>query len=403
MKVAIVHDWLTGMRGGEKVLEVFCELYPRADLYCLFHIPGRVSETIERMKIRTSFIQRLPFLQTRYRWYLPLFPAAVERFNLSRYDLVISSSHCVAKGAVTAPDACHISYVYTPMRYMWDLYEDYFGKGRAGFLTRRLVPLFAARLRAWDVSSSARVDSFVAISEHIAARIGKYYRRKAAVIYPPVDTERFRPSGRAPEGFYLVVSALVPYKRVDLAVEAFNSLGAQLRVIGTGPEEKKLRKLANSNVKFLGYQSDEIVAQHYADCRALIFPGKEDFGIVPVEAMASGRPVIAYGRGGARETVVLLAAGAPGRTPTSPTGILFEEQSAGALCEAVMLFERNSHKFDPAAMRQHSLKFDRGIFKKNIAQYIEKEYQRLKGSDRSDLNLPQRHRGHREHRKEEKE
>lgn len=375
MRVAIVHDWLTGMRGGEKVLEVLCELFPEADLYTLLHIRGTASETIERMKIYTSFIQRLPFAKTRYRFYLPLMPTAIEKFNLNCYDLIISSSHCVAKGLIPAPESCHISYVLTPMRYVWDLYDDYFA--RAGFFSRRLIPFFANYLRTWDVVSSARVDAFVAISTYVAMRIRKYYRREAQVIHPPVDTEKFRPSGRPPENFYLIVSALVPYKRVDLAVAAFNKLNLPLRIIGTGPEEKRLRKLAKKNVEFLGWQPDEFISEQYANCKALIFPGKEDFGIVPVEAMASGRPVIAYGRGGVTDTVIPLR---DGTACQPPTGVLFESQSVECLCEAVRFFGNNSDKFEPGALRNHAMKFDRKIFKRKIAEYIETELQRLRGS-----------------------
>jgi glycosyltransferase involved in cell wall biosynthesis len=373
LKVAIVHDWLYVMRGAEKVLEVFCELYPRADLFCLFHVPGQTSETIERMNICTSFIDRLPFVRRNHRWYLPLFPSAVEKFNLREYDLVLSSSHCVAKGVIPPPKALHISYIYTPMRYVWDLYDDYFGKGRAGFFTRLLVPFFAKRLRKWDVATSARVDSFVAISDCVAQRVKEYYNRDAEVIYPPVDTEKFYPSGKHAQDYYLVVSGLVPYKRIDLAVEAFNRLGFELRIIGTGPEEKKLRKLARSNVKFLGWQTDKIVARHYAGCRALVFPGREDFGIVPVEAMASGRPVIAYGRGGVTESVVPLAEKrGPGQSGP-PTGIFFNKQSAESFCDAVRLFENNLSRFDPVELRKRALGFDRKVFKQNIAGYIESQ------------------------------
>lgn len=371
MKVAIVHGWLTWHRGGEKVLEVFCELYPQADLFTLLHIPGSVSDTIENMNIHTSFIQRLPFARKRHRWYLPLFPTAIEKFNLTGYDLVLSISHCVAKGVIPLPEACHISYILTPMRYVWDLYDDYFGREKTGLFSRRLIPFFANYLRMWDVTSSARVDAFVAISSYVAQRVRKFYRRDAEIIHPPVDTEKFRISSKPPDDYYLVVSALVPYKRVDLAVEAFNSLGLELRIIGTGPERKRLRKMARKNVKFLGWQKDEIVAQHYQNCKALIFPGKEDFGIVPVEAMASGRPVIAYGRGGILDTVVPLRESGRKVSSPSPTGLFFDKQSVEAICEAVRLLEKNVERFDAAAIRKHALRFDRKVFKKKIAEHIQ--------------------------------
>ncbi len=372
MRVAIVHDWLTGMRGGEKVLEVFCELYPQADIFTLLHVPGSVSQTIESHKIFTSFVQRLPFARKHYRSFLPLFPVAIEKFDLNAYELVLSISHCVAKGVITPPETCHISCVLSPMRYVWDLYHDYFGKDRAGVLSRKITPFFATYLRAWDVTSSARVDQFVAISSYVAKRIRKYYRRDAAVIHPPVETDRFRIAGKPRGNFHLVVSALVPYKRIDLAVKAANRLGFRLLVIGKGPQEKYLRKMAGRNVEFLGYQPDEVVARCYSDCKALIFPGKEDFGIVSLEAMASGRPVIAYGRGGALDTVVPLNAHSSAGSSPAPTGIMFYEQTVDALCEALKTFEENSDRFDPAAMRRHALKFDRSVFKKKIDRYLKK-------------------------------
>ncbi|MEX2088527.1 MAG: glycosyltransferase, partial [Bacteroidota bacterium] len=301
--IAIVHDWLTGMRGGEKVLEVLCELHPGADLFTLLHNPGTVSPAIERMSIRTSFVNSLPFKENGYRRYLPLFPRAIESFDFSPYDLILSTSHCVAKGAVPRAGALHICYCHTPMRYVWEMYDDYFGKGRAGVLTRAAMKFFAPRLRQWDVRSSDRVHFYVANSQNVARRIHRHYGRAADVIHPPVDTSLFRSSERD-EGYYLIVSALVPYKRVDLAVRVFNILGERLLVVGKGPELETLKAMASKRIEFLGWQPDSELAGLYAGCRALVFPGVEDFGIVPLEAMASGKPVIAFGRGGALETVV---------------------------------------------------------------------------------------------------
>src|SRR5262245_46445055 len=343
MRVALVQDWLTGMRGGERCLEVFCELYPQADLYTLLHVPGTVSPVIERRRIVTSFVQRLPYAARQYRSYLPLFPAAVERFDLRGYDLVLSSSHCVAKG-VLAPGGPHVCYCFTPMRYVWDMYGEYFGPG-AGVLTRSLMPPIAAALRRWDRKSSRRVDHFVAISRFVADRIRRFYRRSAEVIYPPVDIQRFRLADEPAEDFYLVVSALAPYKRVDLAVAAATRLGQRLLVVGTGPEEAKLRALAGRTVEFLGWRSDDEVAELYRCCRALLFPGLEDFGIVPLEAMAAGRPVIAYAGGGALETVVPLE----GEEPA--TGLLFSEQTIEALVQAIRRFEREAHRFSSKSLR----------------------------------------------------
>lgn len=253
---------------------------------------GSVSPTIEKHPIRTSFIQRLPFSATNYRYYLPIFPLAIESFDLKGYDLVISSSHCVAKGVRIPKGTCHLAYIYTPMRYIWDQYEAYFGKGQAGWLTRSAMALVRRPLQRWDVSSSDRVHFFVTISQHVARRIETYYGKKATVVYPPVNWRFFEASGKD-EGFYLMVTALAPYKRVDLAIEASNRLGFPLKIIGSGQDENKLKRMAKRSVEFLGWQSDEVVRDFYTPCRALLFPGEEDFGIVPLEAMACGKPVIA--------------------------------------------------------------------------------------------------------------
>jgi glycosyltransferase involved in cell wall biosynthesis len=363
MKVALVHDWLTGMRGGERCLEVFCELFPEADLYTLLHLRGSVSQTIERMSIRTSFVQRLPFAKTAYRKYLPLFPVAVESFNLKGYDLILSCSHCAAKGIIPPPGSRHIAYLLTPMRYAWDMFPEYFGE-RKGVL----IPLFMHYLRMWDVTSSQRVDRFLCISKHVQNRIRQYYRREAEILPPPVDTHRFS-LGPEKEDFFLVVSSLVPYKRIDLAVQVFNKLGSRLKVIGTGPEERRLRSLARPNVEFLGWQPDAVVADHYSRCRALIFPGEEDFGIVPLEAMACGRPVIAYGRGGALETIVSLDE----QGASCPTGLFFKDQTVSSLIEAVERFRGIESAFDPVGIRNHVLQWDRESFKERIRSALQQE------------------------------
>lgn len=366
MKVAIIHDWLTSMRGGEKCLEVFCELFPQAHIYTLIHIPGSVSPLIERMPIHTTFIQRLSRAIRQYRYLLPLFPTAVEQINMRGYDLILSSSHCVAKGVIPPPDALHICYCHTPMRYVWDQYAVYFPTERMRWPMRWIVPLVANYLRTWDVASSHRVDHFVANSSHVAARILKYYGRSADVIYPPVECDRFY-IRKDPEPFYLMVTALVPYKRVDLAVEAFNRLGSPLVIIGSGREEGIIHRRAAANIRFLGWQPDNVVAEHYARCRAFIFPGEEDFGITPVEAQAAGRPVVAFGRGGVLETVIPLHDA--GNKP--PTGVFFREPTAEALAEAVRTFENQESAFDPQAIRQNALRFDRSRFKQRISQTIQ--------------------------------
>jgi glycosyltransferase involved in cell wall biosynthesis len=363
MKVAIIHDWLTGMRGGERCLEVFCELFPQAHLYTLVYIPGSVSSLIEQMPIKTSFIQDLPFSRRGYRRYLPLFPMAMERFRLKGYELVLSCSHCVAKGIIPPPDGLHISYVLTPMRYAWDMYGEYFRENR-----NRMIPFFMHYLRMWDVTSSQRVDHFICVSKHVENRIKKFYRRNAEVIHPPVDTKRFRLQAEK-EDYFLIVSSFAPYKRVDLAIEAFNQLGYPLKIIGSGPEEKRLRSNARPNVKFLGWLPDEAVADRYARCRALIFPGEEDFGIVPLEAMASGKPVIAYGRGGALETIIPYGQDVKAKRKT-PTGLFFQEQNVGSLIDAVVRFGQVEKDLDPRAIRDHALHWDREIFKEKIRKSV---------------------------------
>jgi glycosyltransferase involved in cell wall biosynthesis len=367
MRVALVHDWLTGMRGGEKVLEVFCELYPDADLYTLLHVKGACSPAIERMKIRTSFIQRIPFAGQRYRYLLPLFPQAIESLTLRGYDLVLSSSHCVAKGVVPPAEAVHVSYLHTPMRYVWDQFDDYFGPGRASAPVRLAARAVAPWLRAWDVSSAGRVDFFIANSFNVASRIDKRYRRSAMVIHPPVNCAAFAGSGKTdPADYYLMVTAFAPYKRVDLAIDAFRECGLPLKIVGGGQDESRLRIDLPRNVQLLGPRTGPELVDLYSSCRALIFPGEEDFGIVPLEAQASGRPVIAFGKGGVTETVHPL-----GKTQ-APTGVFFDEQSVAALAGAVRRFEEHANAFDPAAARANAARFDRPIFKEKIRAFLAK-------------------------------
>jgi len=367
VRVALVHDWLTGMRGGERCLEVFAELFPAADLFTLLHVPGSVAPVIERRRITTSFIQRLPKAATGYRQYLPLFPAAIGRFDLRGYDLVLSSSHCVAKGVRVDSGALHVCYCYTPMRYVWDLYDDYFGpRSGSGALVRAVMPSVAAALRTWDRRTSAGVHHFVAISEYVARRIRRCYDRDADVIHPPVDVARFDVADESPGEFYLVVSALAPYKRIDLAIAAAGRLGRRLLVVGTGPEERRLRALAGAGVEFLGWRSDAEVASLYRRCRAVLFPGVEDFGIVPLEALAAGRPVIAFAAGGALETIVDLS-----RDDEAPTGVLFEAQTAEALAEAMLNLEAAAGRLSPKALRARAETFDRPRFKEQVAAYLD--------------------------------
>ena len=360
-RVALVHDWLTGMRGGEKILEVFCELFPQATLFSILHNDGTMSPTIERMKIKTSFIQHLPMKAKRYRHYLPFMPHAIESFDFSSYDIILSTSSAVAKGAIPPKNAIHICCCLSPMRYLWDQYDDYFGRGRAGWVTRTAMAAVAPYLRRWDVRTCNRVNHFIAISANVAERISRIYHRTSDIIYPPVSTDLFTVSEKD-DGYYLIVSALVPYKRVDLAIEAFNKFGEKLLIVGTGPEMEKLKSLAKKNIEFLGWQSDVSLAKLYAGCRALIFPGVEDFGIVPLEAMASGKPVVAFGAGGALETVVAEG--------DSPTGVFFYEKNPDALVTAIKAL--STIKFDSHAIRRQAEKFDRKVFKQKIVEYITK-------------------------------
>jgi len=350
VRVALVHDWLTGMRGGEKCLEAFCTLFPGAPIHTLVHRPGSVSPTIESHPIRTSFIQRAPGGRTRYQRYLPIYPLAIERFDLRGYDLVLSSSHAVAKGVVVHPGTVHVCYCHTPMRYVWLAYEDYFGGGRYRFPVSWALTAAATWLRTWDVVSAQRVDRFVANSHNVARRIRRYYGREAAVVHPPLETDLFIPDpGVAREDFYLVVSALVPYKRVDLAIEAARILGRRLVVIGSGVERRRLARSAGPGVEFRGWVTQEELLAALRRARGLIFPGEEDFGIVPLEALACGTPVIAYGAGGALETI------ADGRT-----GVFFGEPTVESLTAALRRFE--SLRFAAHEGRDRALEFSREHF-----------------------------------------
>ncbi|MEW6536127.1 MAG: glycosyltransferase [Candidatus Auribacterota bacterium] len=353
-KVALIHDWLTGMRGGEKCLELLCGIFPQAEIFTLLHLPGKVSPEIEAHKIHTSYIQKLPGVARKYRYYLPLFPAAIENFDLSDFDLVVSSSHCVAKGVLPGVHARHICYCYTPMRYAWDMRHEYFPLKTMPFFKKITIPLMLSKLRTWDISANSRVDEFIAISEHVAKRIKRNYGRDASVIYPPVDSSFYTLSEQQ-EDFYLMVSALAPYKKVDLAIEAFNKLGFPLHIIGSGQDEKRLRKMAGDSIVFHGWLPDEQVLQYYQRCRAFIFPGEEDFGITPLEAMCCGKPVVAYKKGGATETVIGYRPGAQ-----EFTGVFFEEQTVDALCQAVLYARKLD--FSHVKIREHAVKFDNTQF-----------------------------------------
>ncbi len=301
LRVALVHDWLTGMRGGEKVLEVIASLFPHAPIYTLFHFPGSVSQALESHPIRTSFLQRVPGLRGRYRSYLPLFPVAIEELDLTGYDLVISSSHCVAKGVIPSPDALHLCYCHTPMRYAWDQEHAYFPQRKGAVARLRSLALTA--LRSWDVASAARVNQFVANSSFVARRIRSYYGRDAEVLHPPVDVEYFTPGQARDEGYCLMVSALAPYKRVDLAIAACDRAGVELRIVGEGPERERLEELAGPRTRFLGNVEPRRLRDLYRGARLFLQPGVEDFGIACVEALACGTPVVAVAKGGVLDIV----------------------------------------------------------------------------------------------------
>ncbi len=359
MKIALVHDWLTGMRGGEYVLEAIAELTPGADVYTLISIPGKISPALARLPIKTSWLARVPGAEEKYRTLLPLMPAAISSFDMTGYDLVISSSHCVAKGIRKAPGAVHVSYVHAPMRYMWARFDEYFGPGQAAPHVRFAATLFRPFLRRWDrsVSGPSRVNALIANSHYIADQIKAAYGRASVVIHPFADLSRFT-APRRPGADYLIVGAFAPYKRVDLAIEAFNRLKLPLTIVGSGQDERKLRRLAGPTVKFLGALSNDEIAALYSTCRAFIFPGAEDFGITPVEAMAAGAPVIAFAEGGALETV----------TPT--TGYLFQPQTVDAIMAAVLKIETGEVFIQEADSRARAAEFSKAAFQKSFAAAV---------------------------------
>jgi glycosyltransferase involved in cell wall biosynthesis len=358
MKVAIIHYWLVGMRGGEKVVEALCEMYPQADIFTHVYVPEMVSDRIRQHRIVPTFINSLPRAARMYKTYLPLMPLALEQLDLRGYDLVISSESGPSKGIIPPPEALHVCYCHTPMRYIWNMYHDY--RDGAGRITRLLMPPLSHYLRLWDVSSAARVDSFVANSATVARRIQRYYAAESVVIHPPVDTNGFSIAAPAELGdYYLMAGELVSYKRPDLAVRAFNEMKLKLVVIGGGEMLEEIRRLAGPTVTVMGSQPFEVLKQHYARCRALIFPGEEDFGMVPVEAMASGRPVVAFGRGGATETVA-----------DGVTGVFFAEQTVEAIVSSVKRL--TALDLDPAKIAAHASQFGRDPFFAKMRAHIDR-------------------------------
>lgn len=367
MKIAIAYDYMTQMGGGERVILALKKIFPDAPIYTVLYDPRTMSDAFADADIRTSFVDRLPFSHRNFELYVPLYAFGMEQFDFREYDVVLSVSTMVAKGVITGPRTCHISICFTPMRWAWDLYHDYLEELRNARFTRWMFRFWTHYYRIWDVASAQRVNYFVAGSEVAASRIRKHYGRGAHVIHPPIDTERFQPTGEAGEDFYLVVSRLVYAKRIDLAVRAFANSDRRLVVIGQGERLPSLEKIAGPNVEFLGYQPDEVVRSYYSRCRALIFPGEEDFGLTPVEAQACGRPVIAYAAGGSLETVV-----------DEVTGVFFHEQNAGALTEALEKFEQLD--FDPEVIRESALRFGTQDFARRIQDFVEASRKEYMGS-----------------------
>lgn len=357
MKIALVHDYLVQYGGAERVLEAFAELFPYAPIYTLLHDKDAMHGQFADKRIYTSFLQRLPFSRKRHRFYPPLMPLAIEEFDFSKYDIVLSDSSSYAKGILTRPETLHICYMHTPMRYAWDDCQKYTQDFGFPKMIKKLVPFFMSPIRLWDKASAERVDLFLANSQFVAKRIKKYYHKEARVIHPPVNVNRFSIAPKQGD-YFLMVGRLIAYKRHDIAIEAFNRLGLPLKIIGRGPEGERLKKLAGPNIEFLGRVSEEELPKYYAECRGFIFPQEEDFGIVAIEAMASGRPLIAF-RGG--DIVEHLEEGKMGE--------FFDEQTPEAIVQAVKRFDEK--KYQPEYIRNKSLSFDKERFKATIKDYVE--------------------------------
>ncbi len=364
MKVALVHDWLNQVGGAEDVLDTIVEMFPDSPLYTSLYWREGMPAHMQAWDIRTSFINRLPFAQRKQQLYFPLYPTAFEQFDFRGYDVVLSNKSGFCHGIITDPETVHICYCLTPTRYVWR-YHQYAEQESLGRLVRMGLVPFLGYLRLWDRLAADRVDHFIAISQVVRQRINKVYRREATIIYPPVDTGRFEPiDPQQVEDYYFFVGRLVPYRRLDLLIEAFNKLGRPLVIAGSGRDRERLEALANDNIKFLGYVSDEELPRWLAKCRAFMWPGEEDFGIAPIQAMAAGRPVIAYAAGGALDTVI------PG------TGQLFAEQTVAAMMAAVEQFDTTT--IDPAFIRRHAEQFDTAVFKETLGRFIEQKIKTIR-------------------------
>jgi len=364
MKKALIHDWFSVYAGAEKCVESFTNIWDDFEIYSLIDFLNDEDRKIilKGKQVHTSFVQNLPKAKTKYRNYLPFFPLAIEQFDLSEYDVILSSSHAVAKGVLTHSDQLHISYVHTPIRYAWDLYHQYLKEsGLDRGFKGKLAKYFLHKIRMWDVSTVNRVDHYIANSHYIARRIKKVYGRESTVIYPPVDVEKFQLCAKKEE-FYLTASRMVPYKKIDLIVEAFSKTDKKLVVIGTGPDMEKIKGFAGKNIEFLGFAPDEVLLDHMQRAKSFVFAAEEDFGIVPVEAQACGTPVICLDKGGTKETVI-----------DGLTGVHFQEQKVNDLLEAIEKFE--NLEFNPTQIREHALKFSKERFEKEIKEFVDEKYE----------------------------
>lgn len=366
MKIAIIHDWINGWRGGEKCLEMFLDLYPNADVYTLFYQPEKINHRLKNFHIISSVLNKIKLFQNKYRYLLPLYPWAIQKFKLDQYDLILSSSHCVAKSILKPKKSIHICYCYTPMRYLWGFHDEYFGKYSK--ISRIMIKCVFLYLKRFDLKTNENVNQFIAISNYIQKRIENIYHKQSEVIYPPVDTVYFNLNLSEKSDYYLVVSALVPYKKIDMVVDTFNKNKKKLIIVGSGPEYENLRNISYSNIKYLGWVDDERLRSLYQKAKGLIFPTIEDFGIVPLEAQACGTPVIAYAEGGALETVIHMK-----------TGLFFENQDEICLNQAIDKFEKI--EWDYNSCRENALKYSKDKFKKNIHNIIQNKYKEFNELD----------------------
>jgi glycosyltransferase involved in cell wall biosynthesis len=375
MKVALIHEFFNQFGGGERVFSALKEIFPKADIYSLLIDENRVLTEFGELSIHTSFLQKLPgFLRKRHKLLLPFYPYAAEQFNLSSYDLVISDSNSFAKGVLTKPETIHICYCHTPTGYLWHYYREYLEEQRLSNISKTIVSKLLHKLRIWDAQAAHRVDYFIANSKNVQKRIKKYYNRDSVVIYPPVDLDKLKPETKNTKSqpkdgnFFLIVSRLSPYKKINLAIEAFNKLPRErLKIVGEGSELENLKRLARPNIEFIGYVPDERLKEYYENCRALIFPGEEDFGITPVEAMAFGKPVIAYKKGGVLESVI-----------DGKTGVFFEKPTSSNLLDALNVFKEKEKQFEASIIKKQAEKFDKAVFQKKIRQFISEVTRELK-------------------------